>query len=136
MIYQITIPGMPQGKARARTVKGHTYTPDKTVNYEALIKMTFMQKYKQLMMCKQISIDITACFGIPKSASKIKTQLMLEGTIRPTKKPDLDNIAKVVCDSLNEIAYHDDSQIVELIARKFYSDKPRVEIEIREVDEC
>ena len=37
---------------------------------------------------------------------------MLEWEIRPTKRPDLDNIAKAVLDALNGLAYQDDSQIV------------------------
>jgi len=49
-------------------------------------------------------------------------------------KPDLDNIMKVVCDALNQIAYRDDSQIVSAYLAKMYSDTPRVEVEIIEVD--
>ena len=51
---------------------------------------------------------------------------MLTGNLRPTKKPDLDNVAKIILDSLNKIAYDDDSQIVDLHIRKYYSDNPRV----------
>src|SRR5665648_324041 len=104
-MYQITIPGEPQGKARARTVKGHTYTPDKTVNYENLIKTIFIQKYGQPVSKGQLELYIIAHYGIAKSTSKAKGQKMLEGSIRPCKKPDADNVAKVVADSLNKIAY-------------------------------
>ena len=54
------------------------------------------------------------------------------GIIRPTKKPDLDNIAKAVLDSLNGIAYKDDSQIVSMVVSKKYSNRPRVEITLKE----
>jgi Holliday junction resolvase RusA-like endonuclease len=57
---------------------------------------------------------------------------MIDGIIRPIKKPDLDNIAKIIADSLNGVAYRDDSQIVESSVAKFYSDFPRVEVEIYE----
>lgn len=50
----------------------------------------------------------------------------------PTKKPDSDNIAKIICDSLNGIAYHDDSQIVELYICKSYSENPKVIVTIAE----
>ena len=56
---------------------------------------------------------------------------MLDGIIRPTKKPDADNVLKVVADSLNHIAYKDDSQIVDAYVRKFYCEKPRIEVTIR-----
>lgn len=57
---------------------------------------------------------------------------MLDHKIRPTKKPDFDNIGKVICDALNKIAYRDDSQIVDAQVRKFYSDRPRVVVTIME----
>ena len=56
---------------------------------------------------------------------------MLCGNIRPTKKPDCDNISKVICDALNGIAFHDDSMIVELAVEKFYSENPCVDVVIR-----
>jgi Holliday junction resolvase RusA-like endonuclease len=73
---------------------------------------------------------IQAFFSIPKSTSKTKREKMLSGEIRPTKKPDWDNIGKVVCDALNKLAYGDDSGIVDGRVQKFYSDEPRVEVEL------
>jgi Holliday junction resolvase RusA-like endonuclease len=51
---------------------------------------------------------------------------------RARKAGDLDNFAKILCDSLNGVAYHDDSQVVELHMWR-HDDKanPRVEVEIR-----
>jgi Holliday junction resolvase RusA-like endonuclease len=57
---------------------------------------------------------------------------MIDGTIKPVKKPDLDNIAKICLDALNKLAFDDDSQIVALRVEKHYSEEPRVEIEITE----
>ena len=57
---------------------------------------------------------------------------MLDRKIRPLKKVDCDNLVKVVLDSLNEIAYHDDVQVVDCQVRKFYSDNPRVVVTIQE----
>lgn len=59
---------------------------------------------------------------------------MLSGDIRPTKKPDMDNVIKIIADSLNKIAYRDDTQIVDCQVRKFYSEKPRVEVMIQTID--
>ena len=59
---------------------------------------------------------------------------MLSGKIRPTKRPDIDNVAKVIYDSLNKVAYHDDAAIVESRVGKFYSDNPRVEVTIRQIN--
>lgn len=50
---------------------------------------------------------------------------------RPRKRGDLDNVAKAILDSLNEIAWEDDSQVVEIIMRRF-DDKsnPRVLVKV------
>ena len=81
-----------------------------------------------------LGMSIKAYMGIPKSASKKKQQQMLEGSLRPLKRPDLDNICKAIEDSICNIAYPDDSQIVESQLNKFYGDPPRAEIEIWEVE--
>jgi len=57
---------------------------------------------------------------------------MITGVIRPTKKPDWDNIGKVIADSLNQIAYRDDAQIVSATVEKLYSLTPQVEVTIQE----
>ena len=52
---------------------------------------------------------------------------------RAPKKPDWDNIGKIVCDSLNLVSYHDDSAVVDAQVRKFYSETPRVDVMIKVV---
>lgn len=79
-----------------------------------------------------LKMEIDAYFEIPKSTSKKKKDLMLKNILRPTKKPDMDNIIKIIADALNKIAYYDDKQIIECSIRKYYSDKPRVKIDISE----
>lgn len=130
-----TIPGNPMGKQRARTLKiGRSYTPIETVNYETLVKLSYDKLDETCYFTGQIWATITAFYPIPKSTSKVKTKQMLEGIIRPTKKPDWDNIGKIVCDSLNHVAYNDDSQIVDCVVKKFYGEIPRVEVEIRDYE--
>ena len=58
---------------------------------------------------------------------------MVAGLIHPTKKPDADNIAKIIMDALNGVAYEDDRQVVELIVRKFFSDTAYVDVFIDEL---
>ncbi|WP_423739225.1 RusA family crossover junction endodeoxyribonuclease [Clostridium sporogenes] len=54
------------------------------------------------------------------------------GIVRPTIKPDVDNIAKVILDSLNGLAYKDDKQIVTCGISKWYGEDPRVEVILEE----
>ena len=53
---------------------------------------------------------------------------MLDKVIRPTKKPDVDNITKSILDSLNGIAYKDDSQVTGLEVMKEYGEIPMVRV--------
>ena len=57
------------------------------------------------------------------------------GIIRPTSKPDWDNVAKAYCDMIQGILIYDDSLIVEGNSRKFYSLKPRIEIKIEYMED-
>ncbi|MDO4721407.1 MAG: RusA family crossover junction endodeoxyribonuclease [Peptostreptococcaceae bacterium] len=132
-MYSLTIPGEPVAKSRPRIGKFGAYTPDKTKNYETLVREMFFAKYHQPMMEGEIRMRLEIYFPIPKSASRKTKTGMREGTIRPAKRPDLDNIIKSISDALNKVAYVDDSQIVEVQARKYYSDAPRVEIHLEEL---
>ncbi|MDX5782784.1 RusA family crossover junction endodeoxyribonuclease, partial [Clostridioides difficile] len=68
-----------------------------------------------------------------KSNSKKVKEQKRNNVLRPSKKPDIDNVVKIIADSLNEIAYKDDTQIVEVVASKYYSDKPRVEVILEDI---
>ena len=139
MTITFAVPGSPQGKMRPRVVKRgnfvQTYTPDKTVNYENLVKLMYGQEAKGRVFDREKSLRvlIVALYDIPQSTSKKRAELMRIGEIRPTKKTDLDNIAKIICDALNGVAYHDDAQVVDLKVVKYYSDTPCVTVTIEEV---
>lgn len=64
--------------------------------------------------------------------SKKKRLDMLEGRILPLKKPDTDNIVKVVSDALNGVAYHDDTQIASIWAEKIYSEVEGLNVTVEE----
>ena len=137
------IPGNPQGKARARTFynsklgRTQSITPEKTVIYENLVKQMFIEHTGEARWFDKepLSMWIKAFYPIPKSTSKKNRQLMIDGKILPTKKPDADNVAKVICDALNDVAYGDDTQIVKLTILKAYSaEPPRVEVLIENLE--
>lgn len=136
---RFTIPGKPFGKQRPRVVNrgkfSTAYTPKETVQYENLVRLYFQQAANGKMFPDDAMLDvrIIAYYGIPKSVSKKKRKAMLEHRIRPGKKPDWDNIGKIICDSLNLVAYHDDSAVVDAQVRKFYSENPRVDVIIRAI---
>ena len=134
------VPGKPQGKARARTFyspqagRSVSVTPDRTVLYENLIKDMFLQNAGGCYMETGIPVTlrIVARFLPPKSKSNKVKQQMIDGEIFPLKKPDMDNIVKVVADALNGVAYHDDTQIALVIAKKVYSAVEGLDITVEE----
>lgn len=147
---KFTVPGEPQGKARARTFRNQytgnsqTITPEKTVLYENWIKSCYLQQCGNKKLTGELSMKIFAYYGIANKPKKpdwltrdIKPkelkECMKQQLIHPTKKPDIDNVIKVVADSLNGIAYKDDTLIVEIYAIKHYSDDPRIEVTINEL---
>ena len=137
MKVDFVIQGKAQAKQRPRfnTHTGRTYTPNKTINYENWVKIWYLEKYKDKeLMDKPLRVTIRAFLEIPKSTSKKKKQQMLDNEILPMVKPDTDNIAKSILDSLNGIAYKDDKQVAELIVYKFYNDTPYVNVTIEEID--
>lgn len=131
-----SIPGEPCAKGRPRFSRQgqsvRTYTPAKTANYENLVILEY-QNAGGKMLEGMIAMTVMAYYPIPKSASKKARSQMVSGAVRPTKKPDTDNVLKIVADALNGIAYKDDSQIVTSHIEKWYSDEPRMDVIIEEV---
>ncbi len=141
----LKILGEPIGKGRPKITKtknfARLYSPTKTVNYESRIITEYKRNYSGMVFeaNEPIKAVIQACFIVPcsnyvfhKKTNSVdltrKGQSMINGLIRPTKKPDCDNIAKICLDALNGIAYFDDSQVVELVVNKTYSRNPFVSI--------
>lgn len=145
-VIRIEIPGEPKGvgrvKARAVTTRdGRTfasvYTPGATRTEAGVIRM-----YAEKAMDGRppftgpVEVRFSMFMAVPKSMSKSlrARALATPPTIRPTKKPDVDNAAKF-WDQLNKVVFMDDSQITDCHIWKRYSDRPRVVIEVREIDQ-
>ena len=133
MFYEFEVPGKITGKGRPRvnTQTAIAYNPARTKDYEELIKQYFVLKYRGVEPLEgRIEITIKAFIAIPKSTSKKEKDEILKGNISPTKKPDIDNIAKIVLDALNKLAFKDDSQITRLTIEKKYSDEEKIYVKI------
>jgi Holliday junction resolvase RusA-like endonuclease len=76
-------------------------------------------------------MELLAEFGIPASWSKKKHGAAIRGEIRPGKRPDIDNLYKLVADSFNGIVYRDDALIVEVRARKIYGVQPKLLVTVQ-----
>ncbi len=140
MEIKFTVPGPPKGKQRPRMcrINGRsvTYTPRQTIEYEKLVRASYTTVSKvKFQKDEPLEISILALFPIPQHASKKLKELMLNGDILPTKKPDSDNIIKIILDALNGVCYHDDAQICRVYFEKMYAEIPETKILIRNVKE-
>lgn len=138
------IPITPQGKdrARARIIKTRQgqqfvsmYTTAKTRSYEDDIKSYATKAMRgRESFDGPLTVTIDATFPVPASWSNAKWGRAVTGIIRPTGKPDFDNLAKAITDACNKIVYRDDAQIVDCRVRKFYGKTPSLLITVRETE--
>lgn len=135
MKVKFSIEGNPQGKARPRFSRGHAYTPDETRKYETMTAFLYRRAANGVFFSQKtpLSVTILVFFAAPKNTSKKKKEVMLNGGAFPVRKPDADNIAKIILDALNGTAYHDDAQIVQLSVRKQYAEKNSVEVTLEDI---
>ena len=129
--------GEPVGKGRPRFARRgaftHAYTPEKTKTYEDEIRMMARAAMgASEPLDTPVTVAIYIRVGIPASYSKQKRKDALAGILKPTKKPDLDNVAKCFLDSMNEIVYLDDKQVINLHVTKVYAETPAVEVMVKE----
>jgi len=111
--YRFFVEGNPIPKARARVVNGHAYTPQTTVEWEAQVRRNY----------------IGPRFDGPVS-------IEMHFWRRNKRRADLDNLEKAVMDSLNGVAWRDDSQVIEKYSRKEVDpNRPGVTIVIAEAIE-
>ena len=134
MMIKFTIEGEPVGKGRPRHGKYKTYTPAKTKSVENNIAYFYKVNVGHYFE-GYVRLKLDLYYSIAKSDSKKKKMMKLNNELRPNKKPDIDNVIKLVADALNEVAYKDDTQIIELECRKFYSDIARMEITLEDLNE-
>lgn len=135
MKYEFTVEGDIVGKERPRvnTNTLRVYTPNKTKDYEFLIRQYFKIKYPKFEMIEgRLQVVIVAYLKIPKSTQKKKIESMLENKESPIKKPDIDNIAKVILDAMNGFVFKDDNQVSKITVEKRYAIQERVDIIVEE----
>ena len=147
---RFVVHGNPVPKARARTVtevgkrgekKTRSYTPESTAIHEQNIGWVYKSIYHNFKFPEGVPLRLSCdfYFEVPKTYRKTKVtkrmmEDMLSGKVRPMNKKDPDNLLKTVADAGNGVIYDDDEQIVEMQARKFFSNKPRTEIFIARID--
>ena len=135
----IRVDGPIMGKGRHRnsarlgrdgTVIQRNYTPARTENAEAFVKWSAISQVGQPMLEGALRVSIVVVVQVPDSWSKIKKRRACAGQIRPTSKPDFDNVSKMLTDALNKIVWKDDAQIVDASFSKVYGEKPGAVLQV------
>lgn len=137
MTINFTVYGEPTAQGRpkfARRGKFVTaYDPKKSREYKDTVYSVALEHKPKELLEGALVMQVDIYRSIPKSFSKVKRTAIKDGILRPTTKPDCSNVVKGIEDALNGVIYKDDSQIVESVVKKFYSDTPRVAITIFEI---
>lgn len=136
---QFTVYGEPvaQGRPKFSTAGGFTraYDPAKSRDYKDYVRLAAREFAPAALLEGPLGIAVTAYRTMPKSISKYpaKAAAPERGEILPVTKPDADNYLKGVKDALKGIIWKDDSQVVDAFVRKRYSNRPRIEVKIKEL---
>lgn len=135
----VNLPGEPKGKGRPRSRivtkrDGHqfvgVYTDAETRSYEGMLRFAGQRAMQERsLFARAIKVRIIATFSVPRSWSNKRTREALGGLVRPTGRPDLDNLMKTI-DALNGVVWEDDSIIVEATIAKQYGEFPSLQVEV------
>jgi Holliday junction resolvase len=139
---KLTIHIIPTAQMRARhgVVNGfsRTYKDPKQAQREAGLMALLSPHQPDMPLEGPLLLGVRAYMPIPGSKSKKFKAEAAAGVIRPTTKPDLDNLIKFAKDCLTMMRFWgDDKQVVGYLPQtgKYYSDNPRWELEIIEFKE-
>lgn len=134
-----TIPGQPVAKGRPKFARrgAHVvaYTPEKTANYETLVKLAAAEAMAgREPSAAPLALSVSLVLQVPASWSNKRRGLALAGAIRATKKPDADNVLKGIKDGCNGIVWRDDAQVVAVTLFKDYGAVPQARVSVHEVE--
>ena len=134
---KLTFDFPPVAQARPRATRFgrgvRLYDLEQVHVYKAQLAESARFMYHGEPLTGPLVVTIKFYRAIQQSETKKRHRLKAQGTISPTKKPDLDNYIKSTLDGLNGVLWVDDNEIVELHTGKYYSDHPRIEIEVEEL---
>ena len=135
------IEGKPVSQGRPRAVrKGagvRMYDPPKSKAYKQMVaaKVRSYMKINGIQtITAPLAVHLNFYFTPPKSYSKKRIQAIEAKEELFTKKPDLDNLAKSILDSCNNLLFKDDSQIVGLTIGKHYGDEDYVDVKVQIIE--
>lgn len=130
------VPGPPKGKGRPRFVKatGRTYTPADTVSAEMRVREAWRVAGSPGPALGPVNLIVHVQVARPANHFRVNGDLSAAGrrAPMPVRKPDLDNVLKLVGDALNGCMWKDDAQIVQAQITRAWGQVDQVEIRVAE----
>lgn len=120
--------GRPRASGRGKFIR--MYTPKKTADAEKMIQHLWITENGLQKWDFPIRLEVMFHFKIPKSYTKKRRQELEIAKFLHTVKPDLDNCVKLLCDSLNGIAFVDDALICDQVISKRWADEDSIYVKI------
>lgn len=138
--YEFTIPGSPKPKGRPRATKDRkgnvrVFTPSKTREAEQTLAARAMPFRPPTPIEGPVHLDVIFVLPIPASYPKWKKEAAEAGYLFHTKKPDRDNLLKLLKDALNEVFWLDDGQVCIGTEQKVYGAEPRTWVRVVELQQ-
>lgn len=159
----VVLEGDPRGKGRPKfAARGSfvtVYTDKETAAYEKLIqeevlrliggevlvhntkqikRRTFIEAYTDMggkpMFTCPVRVEMEIRHPIRSSWTKAKTAGALNGSIAATVKSDIDNVIKIWFDAFNFCMWKDDTQVIEVHAKKMFAEEPSVLVRVIPLD--
>lgn len=100
-----------QPKQRPRFWNGKVFTPSQTKSSEKRIAQEYKKQCKTFFTGK-VEMEIKLYIGVKNKKQWGEPCLA---------RPDCDNTLKTICDSLNNVAFTDDSQVYKISIQKIYA---------------
>jgi Holliday junction resolvase RusA-like endonuclease len=129
---RIIIEGKPIPKKNTLFGRGKGYNSQKKLMDD--IRLIIKSQWTGKLIEGAVRLKIIYFMPIPSSYSK-KKQAAVDGTFH-IKRPDEDNLTKLIKDCMSGIVYKDDSQVASAHYDKIYDKNPRTEIYVRELEWC
>lgn len=114
-VVRFTVRGEPRSKQRPRVTQRGTFTPKQTMERERAVRDAWYATGEQMF------------------EYQVEMEIKFYNSTRHRR--DIDNMAKLVLDALNKVAFTDDHEVVGLILGKYHTtpEKARTEVTLREV---
>ena len=128
---QFTIPGEPVPFARAGSLGRRRFTPKRQSDFMGAVKTIAAAAMQgQPPLAGPVSMDVRAVYLIPESWSRKRKA----AAYWKASKPDADNVAKILKDSMSTIVFGDDAQVAHLNVVKIYGPVAFVRVSVEALE--